>query len=63
MSQMKSALILFVSIFVLYALYVWFVMENHDISKLLLESLFFSGLITVISTSLDILRNKFTKNK
>jgi hypothetical protein len=60
-SNWRSALILFVSVFALYAIYLWLVKENHDLPRVLLESLGFSGVLTVVSTILDVLRGKFLK--
>lgn len=61
MKSWKSTLFLFLSVFVLYAVYMWFVKETHDVSRLLLESVLFSGVLTVISTVLDVLRSRFNR--
>ena len=61
MSKWKSALLTFVSIFVLYAAYMWFIKENHDLPQLLLESLLFGGVLTVLSTGLDVVKSKFVR--
>ena len=61
MKKWQSTLVLFLSVFVLYALYLWFVKESQDLPRLLLESLGFSALLTIISTTMDALRSRFTK--
>ena len=61
MKNWKSALVLFVSIFMLYTIYMWFVKENHDVLRVLLESVVFSGILTILSTCLDMLKGKVFK--
>ena len=61
MKNWKSALVLFVSIFMLYTIYMWFVKENHDVPRVLLESVVFSGILTILSTCLDMLKGKVFK--
>ena len=61
MGKWKSVLVLFFTIFLLYAVYMWFVQENHDVVRVLLESVIFSGVLTVLSSTLDVLKGKFLK--
>ena len=61
MKNWKSALVQFISIFLLYTIYMWFVKENHEILRILVESAFFSGILTILSTCLDTLKGKLFK--
>ena len=61
MKKWQSALVLFVSVFVLYAVYMWFVKGSRDVSALMVESLLFSAALTVVSTVLDVFRGKVSR--